>query len=152
MEKEILELVVLGLQRKERFSTENIVNALASLPTEQQHQWIKTMLSNGQPVSNNNPQTGSKQFDSHESESKINHPVDNDDFCGETCVLRITPQPNALKFKIIKYLHEELEYSLSDAKKLVSDNSTFDIAIPFCKYLQTTDDFTNLLKCAVKRM
>lgn len=101
MKKEILELVVLGLQTKERLSTENIVNALASLSEEQQHQWIETML-----------QDGDKNVDS-----------------AATCVLKVTPRENASKLSIVMYVKRLLECTLKEAKDLVFNNNTFELKL-----------------------
>lgn len=114
MEKEILELVVLGLQRKERFSTENIVNALASLSEEQQHRWIKTMLSNG-----------------NESESK-------------EFVLKVTPSENISKIGIIEYVKQLLDCPLKEAKDLVFRNETFELKLSEPRVASAYTELKNL--------
>lgn len=109
MEKEILELVVLGLQTKARFSTENIVNALVNLPEKQQYQWIKTMLQNGNKL---------------ESEENKNF---NDS--AATYILKVTPTGNASKLEIIAYVKRLLNCSLKEAKDLVFNNETFELKL-----------------------
>jgi len=99
MKKEILELVVLGLQSKGLLSIENIVNALTILPEKQQFQWIETMFQNG-----------------NESESK-------------EYILKVTPMEDASKLNIVAYVKRLLDCSLKEAKDLVFNAETFELKL-----------------------
>lgn len=129
MKKEILELVVLGLQTKELFSTENIVNALASLPEEQQHQWIETMLPNNQTKS--------------EVESDANTPTTT------YVVLQVTTHSGTSRTNVVFYLKNALNFTIAEARKLVFGNdSTFELKVSAHNSAKIIENL-ELLHCTV---
>lgn len=114
MKKEVLELVVLGLQSKGLLSIENIVNALTILPEKQQFQWIETMFQN-------------------ENESEL-----------KEYILKVTPTENASKLEIITYVKRLLSCPLKEAKDLVCDNKTFELKLSEPRATNTYTELKNL--------
>lgn len=114
MKKEILELVVLGLQSKGLLSIENIVTALTILPEKQQFQWIETMFQN-----------------KNESESK-------------EYILKVTPMEDASKLEITAYIKRLLDCSLKEAKDLVFNNKTFELKLSEQRAANTYAELKNL--------
>lgn len=128
MKKEILELVVLGLQTKERFSTENIVNALASLSEEQQYQWIETMLSNNQIKSNVKLDT----------DNSTTH-----------CILQVITNRDTARTNLAIYLKNSLNFTLHEAKNLVfGDSCMFELTVNACDSAKIIKDLEQL-NCTV---
>lgn len=101
MKKEILELIMLGLQTKKVLTIENLSNALTNLSEKQQLQWVETML-----------QDRNKNVNS-----------------ATTYVLIVTPMEDASKLEIIAYIKRLLDCTLKEAKDLVFNNNTFELKL-----------------------
>lgn len=123
MKKEILELVVLGLQNKGLLSIENIVTALTILPEKQQFHWIETMFQNKNEL----------EFEENENSND-----------STTHVLKVTPMENASKLEIVVYVKRLLDCSLKEAKDLVYDNKTFELKLSEPRAASTYAELKNL--------
>lgn len=128
MKKEILELIILGLQVKEVLTIENLSNALTNLSEKQQLQWAETMLQDG-----------------NESESGEN---ENSNSSETINILKVTPMESASMLPIVKYVKELLDISLKEAKDLVCDNSTFELKVSMYDADQVSEKLQNM-KCIV---
>lgn len=128
MKKEILELIMLGLQVKEVLTIENLSNALTNLSEKQQLQWVETMLQDG-----------------NESESGEN---ENSNSSETINILKVTPMESASMLQIVKYVKELLDISLKEAKDLVCDNSTFELKVSIYDADQVSEKLQNM-KCIV---
>lgn len=119
MKKEILELILLGLQTKAVITIENLANALTNLSEKQQLQWVETMLKN-----------------EDELKSETIH------------ILKVTPRESASRLEIIKYIKELLDVSLKEAKDLVYDNPEFELKVSKYDVDQVSEELQNM-KCIV---
>lgn len=128
MKKEILELIMLGLQVKEVLTIENLSNALTNLSEKQQLQWVEAMLQDG-----------------NESESGEN---ENSNSSETITILKVTRMASASMLPIVKYVKELLDISLKEAKDLVCDNSTFELKVSMYDADQVSEKLQNM-KCIV---
>lgn len=105
MKKEILELILVGLQAKNVLTIENLSNALTNLSEKQQLQWIETMLHDE-----------NENFDSDAT----------------TFVLKVTQREDIPKLELIAYVKRLLDCPLKEAKDLIFNNNAFKLTVSRC--------------------
>ena len=129
MKKEILKLMLLGLQAKNVLTIENLLNALTNLSEKQQLQWIETMLQ-----------------DENELSAEENKNFDND----TTTVLKVTQREGVSKLELIAYVKRLLDCPLKEAKDLIFNNNVFMLTVSKCDTGRVVKELRDNMHCIVE--
>lgn len=124
MKKEILNLMMLGLQAKNVLKVENLSNALANLSEKQQLQWVETVLQDGNELSAEE----NKNFDSNST----------------TLTLKVTQRENVPKLELIAYVKRLSNCTLKDAKDLIYDNNVFKLKVSKCDAKRVIEELQSM--------